>query len=372
MRKILFYFIAAFSFIACDNGNDPSDTIEVEKGDTNQLVWADNTQGKSGVTFKTTGAWTSTITESSPAKPVRLASDVSAPDWISIDPAEGKSAGTYTINISLKGNFTNQARTATITINCEGQSLSISITQDAKTEEGETPNEHVTGLTLNKSSINLDKWSKDTLIAIVKPVYALNKTVFWSSSNESVVKVDENGVLTPNEWTSVGSHATITAITQDGAKTALCVVTIVNPAANGEGQFTAADINAQISEQFSFYYGHQYLSYSNGYSLINVDLIGESGVFSCHFGVSTTTESLTEGVYNFVTDDDGDYKLDYKPGVFSCSPLLGNYKQYPSGGNVTVALSGDIFTITFNVDTDYNNNPGKITGTYIGKIRKVD
>lgn len=372
MRKILFYFIVAFSLIACDKGGDPNNAIEVEKGDTNQLVWADNTEGKSGVTFKTTGAWTSTISESSPAKPARAASEVEAPDWISIDPPSGETAGTYSINILLKANFTNQARTATITINCEGQSLSISITQDAKTEEGETPNEHVTGLSLNKNSIKLDKWSIDTLIANVKPTYALNKTVFWSSSNESVVKVDENGVLTPNEWASVGSNATITAITQDGAKSAQCVVTIVNPSANGEGQLTGTDINAHFSKQFSFYYGHQYLSYSNGYSLINVDLIGESGVFSCHFGVPAATKTLIGGDYTFVTDEDGDYKLDFKPGVFVCSPLLEHYKQYPSGGTVKVSIQGDIYTITFNVDTDYNREPGKITGTYIGELRIVE
>lgn len=61
-----------------------------------------------------------------------------------------------------------------------------------------------------------------TLTATVTPDDATNKAVSWESSDAETVSVDANGVVTGNK---IGS-ATITVTTEDGGKTATCVVTV--------------------------------------------------------------------------------------------------------------------------------------------------
>lgn len=78
-------------------------------------------------------------------------------------------------------------------------------------------------VTPNASSINLNKTLK--LVAEVTPSYATNTKVIWSSNNPSVATVDVSGLVT---GVSLGT-ATITATTEDGAKTATSDITIENP-----------------------------------------------------------------------------------------------------------------------------------------------
>jgi uncharacterized protein YjdB len=62
------------------------------------------------------------------------------------------------------------------------------------------------------------------LIATITPANATNKNITWTSDHTGAVTVN-NGVVT-----AVGKGtATITAITEDGGKTATCVVTVVVP-----------------------------------------------------------------------------------------------------------------------------------------------
>ena len=82
----------------------------------------------------------------------------------------------------------------------------------------------VTSVTLNESSLSLAEGGSATLTATVLPASA-DQTVTWSSSNEAVASVDENGVVTA---VSEGT-ATITATA--GGKTATCTVTVTNEGA---------------------------------------------------------------------------------------------------------------------------------------------
>lgn len=82
----------------------------------------------------------------------------------------------------------------------------------------------VSGITLNKNTLELAKGQQETLTASVAPENAANKAVSWSSSNPKTVSV-ENGVVTAQEK----GTATITATTADGGKTAECVVKVVIP-----------------------------------------------------------------------------------------------------------------------------------------------
>jgi uncharacterized protein YjdB len=79
----------------------------------------------------------------------------------------------------------------------------------------------VTGVTLDKSSVELKKGETVTLTATVAPDNATNKNVIWSSSDSSIAKV-KNGVVTAVE----SGTATITVTTEDGNLKASCVVTV--------------------------------------------------------------------------------------------------------------------------------------------------
>src|SRR5699024_4982692 len=77
---------------------------------------------------------------------------------------------------------------------------------------------NVTGVSLNKTSATLDIDGTDTLTATVTPSTATNKAVSYSSSNNDVATVDNNGKIT-----AVGEGtADITVTTADGNKTAKC------------------------------------------------------------------------------------------------------------------------------------------------------
>ena len=104
----------SFVILSCDK-NDDGETSAItvtNQTELEQTVYADNTTGKSDITFTTTSAWTSSINETSPTRSDKTPS----PKWISITPASGDRAGSYTISISLSKNLTGAKRSATITI----------------------------------------------------------------------------------------------------------------------------------------------------------------------------------------------------------------------------------------------------------------
>ena len=81
----------------------------------------------------------------------------------------------------------------------------------------------VESVTLNKSSLTLEKGRSEFLYATVGPEDATDKTVFWSSSNPGAVSVNDYGKITAE---GVGT-ATIKAKT--GGITAECQVTVILP-----------------------------------------------------------------------------------------------------------------------------------------------
>ena len=85
----------------------------------------------------------------------------------------------------------------------------------------------VTDVALDKETISVEAGKTDQLKATVSPANASNKAVSWTSSDETVATVDQNGLVTAvKEGT-----ATITVTTEDGGKTAVCEVTVTAPAA---------------------------------------------------------------------------------------------------------------------------------------------
>lgn len=80
----------------------------------------------------------------------------------------------------------------------------------------------VSGVSLNITKKVLKVGESISLIATIEPLDATNKEVIWSSSNENVAKVDENGSVCA---LGVG-NAIIQVKTVDGGYTATCEVTV--------------------------------------------------------------------------------------------------------------------------------------------------
>ncbi len=86
-----------------------------------------------------------------------------------------------------------------------------------------TVTQPVTGITLDQESLTLSLFSTHTFIATVQPENASDKSLEWTSSDESVAKVDENGMVTAIK----AGEATITAKAKDGSGVeASCKVTV--------------------------------------------------------------------------------------------------------------------------------------------------
>lgn len=81
----------------------------------------------------------------------------------------------------------------------------------------------VTGITLDKSKLEMKKGESLNLVATITPSTATNKNVTWTSSNEKVATVSKEGIITAIEE----GTTTITVTTEDGNKVAKCEVTVV-------------------------------------------------------------------------------------------------------------------------------------------------
>jgi GH35 family endo-1,4-beta-xylanase len=81
----------------------------------------------------------------------------------------------------------------------------------------------VTDVALDKSTMTLQVTRKENLRATVIPADATDKTVSWSSSDETVAIVSQTGEVTAIKE----GVATITVTTANGNKTATCTVTVV-------------------------------------------------------------------------------------------------------------------------------------------------
>lgn len=110
-----------------------------------------------------------------------------------------------------------KAGTATITVTTKDggykATATITVTKDI------VP---VSGVSLDKTTLNLATGSSTTLKATVKPSDATNKGLTWKSSDPSIVSVDKNGKITGKKE----GTATITVTTSDGSYTATVKVTV--------------------------------------------------------------------------------------------------------------------------------------------------
>ena len=77
---------------------------------------------------------------------------------------------------------------------------------------------------MNKSTLNLPIGTNEKLITIFTPLNATNQNVSWSSSDNNIATVDNDGIVT---GVALGT-AIITGTTEDGNKTAICEINVVD------------------------------------------------------------------------------------------------------------------------------------------------
>ncbi len=102
-------------------------------------------------------------------------------------------------------------------------------------------------ITLNETEITLKATDKATLTATVLPELTTDKSVIWTSSNESVAEVDTNGVVTA---IAVG-EATITATTTDGTNLSATCKVVVEPTLAESITLNETEITLLSDEMFA-------------------------------------------------------------------------------------------------------------------------
>ena len=220
-------------------------TVLPENAANKSVIWtSDNTSvatvdGTGTVTAKSVGTATITVTTVDGNKTATCAVTVNSISITSISlnntTLSLTKGGTATLVATITpSNATYQtvtwtsSDTSVATVDSNGKvtavgggSATITATAGGKTATcAVTVTVPVTGVSLNKTTLSLAKGATETLAATVTPSDATDKSVTWSSSDETVATVDEEGKVTALK---VGM-ATITA--KAGEKTAECVVTV--------------------------------------------------------------------------------------------------------------------------------------------------
>ena len=132
---------------------------------------------------------------------------------------------TYTWN-SYNPDIVSVSSEGIITANSIGTTVITCMTHNGKTANCEVTVSPiiVNKVTLSESQIEVIPGEQRQLTASILPENATNQTLTWSSSNEAVAVVNENGLVT-----AVGAGmCNITASTKDGSElTASCLVTVL-------------------------------------------------------------------------------------------------------------------------------------------------
>ena len=156
----------------------------------------------------------------------------SGSDWTDINSATSDSYTTEATTTSM-----NNYQYRCVVTSASGVSvISSAATLTVQAKPAPVP---VTGVSLDKATLELYTGGTGTLTATVQPDNATNKNVTWRSNNADVATVD-NGTVT-----AVGAGETdITVTTEDGGKTATCHVTVTQSAYSISADTTALNFGS--------------------------------------------------------------------------------------------------------------------------------
>ena len=106
----------------------------------------------------------------------------------------------------------------------------------------------VTGISLNKTNVSIVEGTSVTLTATISPNNATNNKVTWTSGNNNIAKVDENGKVT-----GINVGEVIIAATSSNGRQAKCVVKVTRQAVKGTASIVIGgdDYNDLMGQTFS-------------------------------------------------------------------------------------------------------------------------
>ena len=137
-----------------------------------------------------------------------------------------KSAGSAVITVVSKDG-TNKKAVCRIQVSNKQQSTTQTPVKDEPKEEPKDTTVKTTGISLNKQSLTFySNSAPQQLEASVKPENATNKGVIWSSEDESIATVSDNGVVTPSKTKEGTTTITATAADKSGVKVT-CEVKVI-------------------------------------------------------------------------------------------------------------------------------------------------
>ena len=156
----------------------------------------------------------------------------------------------------------------------------------------------VESISLNMTSKVIYAGETINLVAVVNPSDAYNKSIKWSSSNESVASVDDKGVVFAHK----GGTATIFAKTTDGTNlTAQCLFTVNQHVSYVSLNYSSINLCLQDTKQLEPIITpteatDKSVSWSSSdYSIVSVNLNGVVKAIS--EGVATITVTANDGGY---------------------------------------------------------------------------
>ncbi len=222
----------------------------------------------------------------------------------------------------------------------------------------------ISGVTLSKTEHEMEIGEIFTLAATIIPENATNKNLTWTSNDPAIASVAENtGVITAlTEGTTI-----ITVTTEDGAKTATCVITVVASAPVVTGKITFTTTKSP-GEQIILRIGNR--DWINGGNLSVSDL-ENFWIDLNNNGVKDTGEAIT------TYEQDVTYTVNAQT-----ITLHGNIQDFRSirgtsgNGIVSIDVTENPLLARFEINLcdiegiDFSNNP-ELKEVYIRSCKKI-
>ncbi|MBE6217779.1 MAG: hypothetical protein E7124_07025 [Bacteroidales bacterium] len=187
----------------------------------------------------------------------------------------------------------------------------------------------VTNVTLNTTHVNLAEGEEYMLTATISPYNATNKNLIWFSSDGSVANVIDGRVIARKR-----GEAIITTQTDDGAKTATCLVTVTDE----NEDTTGSGSNPETPEQPGgpeFQSGKYFIMDGKGNVVIPIDKGLSYGYWDLHPAVAS----------------DGGY-IGYSLNVFTITEVEGGYTIQDAYGRYHYMTTYNSFSISMDIQSN--------------------
>lgn len=205
---------------------------------------------------------------------------------------------------------------------------------------------------LGVETLTLDAWGKHALTVSVYPETAENRTLSWTVSDSSVLKVDENGCITAG---NTKGTATVTAAATDGSGVTASITVMVANSIHEVTDFT------QLASAHP---------YENNYSDFFYLDTGEDATWRVTFDAKTSFEEGVDYLYIYEADRAVARKFTGKELAGATVDISGSVVEFQLVTNGTTTDWGFAVTAMTKVDSSFitsENADGTVTITGLGR-----